>query len=102
MLGTTLSKISSQRHSSIIAGDFNIDLLHYHMQSATQEYRETVTGHNFMPLLILPTRITSKSSTLMDHIYYYEGKSDRDRHFKCGNLVSNLVSDVSDHLPNYF
>jgi len=46
----------------------------------------------------MPTRITSKSATLIDHIYFYEGKSKHDNLFiKSGNLLQ----DISDHLPNY-
>ena len=51
-----------------------------------------------MPVLILPTRNTSKSSTLIDHIYYYEGKLHKESKIKC----DNSLSDISDHLPNYF
>ena len=98
MLETTLSKISQQKHPCIIAGDLNIDLVQCDTQKATQDYLDVVTTNNFMPLLILPTRITSKSSTLIDHIYYYEGKLFKEPKIKCGNLLS----DISDHLPNYF
>jgi len=98
MLETTLSKISQQKHPCIIAGDLNIDLVQCDTQKATQDYLDVVTTNNFMPLLILPTRITSKSSTLIDHIYYYEGKLLKEPKIKCGNLLS----DISDHLPNYF
>jgi len=65
---------------------------------AIHDYLDTVATNNFMPVLILPTRITSKSSTLIDHIYYYEGKLHKESKIKC----DNFLSDISDHLPNYF
>ena len=46
----------------------------------------------------MPTRIISKSATLIDHIYWYEGR---------GNMTNltlksgNLLNDLSYHLPNY-
>ena len=46
----------------------------------------------------MPTRITHKSATLIDHIYYYEGLN------KCDTISvesGNLLTDISDHLPNY-
>jgi len=51
-----------------------------------------------MPTIIMPTRITDLSETLVDHIYYNEGSnSKRDINIKSGNLWC----DVTDHLPNY-
>jgi len=28
-----------------------------------------------MPIIVMPTSITPKSATIVDHIYYYEGKT---------------------------
>ena len=51
-----------------------------------------------MPTVLLPTRVTSTSSTLIDHIYYYEGSNvKRNVAIKSGNLLN----DLSDHLPNF-
>ena len=47
----------------------------------------------------MPTRITIKSATIIDHIYYHAGSN----HKKDLRLTSgNLWSDLTDHLPNYF
>ena len=46
----------------------------------------------------MPTRITSLSATLIDHMYYYEGKKPSE----FVELESgNFLNDLSDHLPNY-
>ena len=46
----------------------------------------------------MPTRVTDHSCTLIDHIYYYEGRSpNKPMHVTCGNIFS----DLSDHLPNF-
>ena len=50
------------------------------------DYLDTVTTNNIIPVQILPTRITSKSSTLIDHIYYYEDKLHKESKIKCGNF----------------
>ena len=97
MVDATLSKISHQKHPCIIAGDFNIDLLQWETHNAVYDYLDAVTTNNFMPLLVLPTRITSRSSTLIDHMYYYQGNSNQELKTKRGILVS----DISDHLPSY-
>jgi hypothetical protein len=54
--------------------------------------------NNFMPLLVMPTRITSNSATLIDHVYYYEGLNAREHiSVKSGNFLE----DITDHLPSY-
>ena len=47
----------------------------------------------------MPTRITNHSATIIDHIYYYEGK-----HNNCdfGIKSGNLLADITDHLANFF
>ena len=47
----------------------------------------------------MPSRITSTSASVIDHMYYFEGKN-----VKCEHNVNagNLWSDITDHLPNYF
>ena len=46
----------------------------------------------------MPTRITSHSATLIDHMSYYEGKEPSE----FVELESgNFLSDLSNHLPNY-
>jgi len=47
--------------------------------------------YNFLPTVVLPTRIREKSVTLIDHIYYYKGKnSEQNFVIKSGNLVNDL------------
>jgi len=57
--------------------------------------------NNFLPVVCMPTRITSKSATIIDHIYYYEGRNC-SKEFKFKISSGNLWSDLTDHLPNYF
>ena len=83
----------------VIAGDFNIDLTKYKVNSDTSDYLNTLILNNFMPTIILPTRITKNSSTLIDHIYYYQGRHI-NQEFEIASV--NLWSDLTDHLPNYF
>ena len=47
----------------------------------------------------MPTRITPRTATLIDHIYYYEGRGVRRGNFEV--CSGNFVSDLNDHLPNY-
>jgi len=51
-----------------------------------------------MPTIIIPTRITSRTATLIDHIYYSESTKNSD---SIKVKTGNFISDISDHLPNY-
>ena len=48
-----------------------------------------------MPSIILPTRLSSKACTLLDHILYYS-KTFRNKLFS-----GNLYVDITDHLANF-
>ena len=98
-LDLSLSKISSQSCPCIIAGDINIDLTKTSVNSKTAEYVSNLLSNNFLPTIVMPTRITPRSSTLIDHLYYYEGKKKNCEDF---DLYSgNFIHDLTDHLPNY-
>ena len=49
----------------------------------------------FMPTIILPTRVTSHTCTLIDHIFYYS-KTRRNNIFS-----GNLFLDITDHFANF-
>ena len=96
-LEATLSKISNQKLPCLIVGDINIDLIKWAHHKPTNEYLDSLITNNFLPLMVLPTRITRKSCTLIDHIYFYEGQHKHVADVRCGNILS----DISDHLSNY-
>jgi len=48
------------------------------------------------PAIIMPTRISSRSATLIDHMYYNEGKTANQI-----NRGGNFFHDLTDHLPKY-
>jgi len=46
----------------------------------------------------MPTRITSRSASLIDHIYYLQGTKTKD----CISVKSgNFLEDITNHLPTY-
>ena len=68
-----LEKISKQKWPCIISGDINLNLLHSEKSPPIENYLNNLILHNFMPVILFPTRISTKSATLIDHIYYFEG-----------------------------
>ena len=98
ILEPTLSKISKGKTPAFIAGDINIDLIKAEANKVTSDYLNCLIMHSFLPIVLLPTRITDNSATVIDHIYYFEGKNKK-KDFTLNS--GNLYCDISDHLPNF-
>ena len=86
-----LNKLNPNKYDMYIVSDINIDLLKYHShQQQTERYLDMIYSLDLLSVITKPTRITSHTATLIDHIYT--------------NTVSRLTSgivtvDISDHLP---
>ena len=90
-LEKSLLKLNKNNLSYYICGDINVDLLKCNEKPVIQRYYDMLFSMGCVPLINLPTRITTKSSTLVDHIY-------------TNNVVNNienyiLLHDITDHLP---
>ena len=86
-LESTVTKITSDSKikDCIITGDIIIDLIKFENQTVVEDYLSTMLRNAFFCLLIiLPTRVTSHTCTLIDHIFYYS-KTHRNNIFS-GNL----------------
>jgi len=94
----TLTQILNCKLPCLIAGDFNIDLKKFQYHQDTKEYFDSLVVNNFSPVIVMPTRITDTSATLIDHIYYSDGTKCRDNSII---TAGNLWCDISDHLPNF-
>ncbi len=86
---------NKKKLTCIIAGDFNIDLCKYNTDKTVGEYLNNLLTNNFQPMIIMPTRITQTSSTIIDHIYV------RNECNRSSAIGGNIFADVSDHLPNF-
>ena len=89
-------KTFNNNNMLLIAGDINIDLLKTNMPS-TQEYLNTMLSYNLIPNIIIPTRVTDRSSTLIDHIFVRLPKS----HMKNKITSGNFITDISDYFSNF-
>ena len=73
-----LSNLTAQQLPGFVAGDRNIGLTKCITSTDTADSVEVLLTNNFMPVIVMPTRITSQSATLIDHIYYFEGAEAKD------------------------
>ena len=92
-LGMLLEKLSKENKTVFLMGDFNVDLLKYDKHNLTNEFLDSLSSNYFLPLILLPTRITMSSKTLIDNIF--SNKISQ-------NITSgNISASISDHLPQF-
>ena len=87
-----MDKISSENKYCVVMGDFNINLLNCESHTPTEQFINDLSAYCLQPHILQPTRITNHTATLIDNIYFNSLGHD------C--VSRNLVSDISDHLPN--
>ena len=73
---------------SAIMGDFNIDLVNYANDRNTGTFYDLCI-YNFRPLILQPTRVTSRTATLIDNIFIND--------ISCHSLGGNITVSISDH-----
>ena len=83
-----------------LIGDLNINVLKYDSDSATTKFIDMLISYNFLPLSLLPTRITDTTSTLIDHIFYKSNVKAKYNNIE-NIFTGTLVTDITDHLANF-
>lgn len=73
----------------LLLGDFNIDLLKSGETSDSENFSD-IFYNSFMPYITSPTRIRSRSRTLIDNIFSTDSSDDL--------IASNIIISISDHL----
>ena len=79
-------------HEIIIGMDHNLDFLKCNKHSPTSEFLELNLKKNLLPCISKPTRVTTKSATLIDNIFI---SSKLQQEIES----SIIISDISDHFP---
>ena len=69
MFNGILSNITKGGKTCYVAGDYNLDILHYSEHALTQEFVESLFSHMLFPLITKPTRITANLAALTDNIF---------------------------------
>ncbi len=87
-------KLKNEKKQLFLMGDFNIDLIKLDSDQDSATFFDTVTSNLLVPHIILPTRITSHSKTLIDNIY-----SNNERFLE--GVSGNLTISISDHLAQF-
>jgi len=90
-LDALLKNLNQKKYQIFILGDINIDFLKCNTHSLTEDYLEMLYTNNMLPVITKPTRITSHTATLIDHIY--------TNSFNQQTVSGIATVDISDHLP---
>ena len=78
-----------------IAGDFSLNLLDHSLNKKLQYYLNLIYQNSFIPTVNKPTRVTRKTSTIIDHIL--------TNLFVNTNFKTSIFKiDISDHSPICF
>ena len=91
LLTNLLSDFSDINTQVILFGDFNLDALKYNIITQVTEYIDLLFSYGFLQLIMKPTRCTSHSATLIDHVVS-NSKAD---FFE--SII--LTTKISDHFP---
>ena len=78
------------RHSSYVcgeSGDYYIDLLKVKTNKHYCEYFDAIISQGFIPKIMLPTRISEHSGTLIDHVF----TSNIDERESSGILLNQIL-----------
>ena len=90
-----LKNLKINERPSWIMGDFNIDLLKSDTHKPTNDFINMMFANSLIPLINRPTRVTSKSATLIDNIFSSNHSVDK------AILQGNLTIDISDHYAQF-
>ena len=93
-LENTLQRLD-RKHVVTVTGDMNIDLMRFNTVEVHSDYASMLFSNEFLPFITFPTRITSHSATLIDHVFIRTPSKEIE-------TVSGIFyASISDHLPNF-
>ena len=69
-LPVLLERISKEKKTVVLLGDFNADLLKYDYDDEVADFLDAIYSTLLLPNISSPTRITSTSATLIDNNIY--------------------------------
>ena len=84
-----MDEINNENKKCVIMGDMNINMLNYGAHNQTDTYVDGIFSRGFLPRIIMPTRVTHRSATLIDHILTNEITS--------ASSSGIIINDVADH-----
>ena len=90
-MDSILNALKNENKRIYITGDFNLNLLNASNDNNIKQFIDTFHSTNLFNTITKPTRVTTTSATLLDHIW----TNDID------NCINNSIiyTSISDHFP---
>ena len=88
-----LDKVNKEKKTLLLMGDFNVNLLHSDNDNSVSNFLDIFGSFSLLPQIILPTRVSYTSKTLIDNIFYDSSNSK--------TISGNLTCNISDHYPQF-
>ena len=89
-----LEKVLFENKEVCLIGDFNINLLNCELNRETVDFLNRYSNSLVLYIIALPTRITPRSKTLIDNIFFSEINE--------APISGNLITDISDYHAQFF
>ena len=94
-----IKKLKNENSYTILAGDYNINLLKISEKKAHSEFFDFLCGQSFVPMITLPTRFDKKSCSLLDHIWLCTPANGAIEPSKASSRVLLKKIAKADHVP---
>jgi hypothetical protein len=91
LLANICNEISILNSPVYIAGDINLDVLHYNDNDNVAEYIDLLFSFGLLQVVTKPTRVSCHSATLIDHVLTNVSTSE--------HKTVVITSKLSDHFP---
>jgi exonuclease III len=86
-----ISKINQSKCDTILAGDYNFDLIKHDANVPTKQFIDLITSSGFSPKITIPTRFGNKSATLLDNFFLKSNTQNLN------SLAGVMLDQISDH-----
>jgi hypothetical protein len=91
LFSNVLNDLAGRNCKIYIFGDFNLDVLKYRSIRNVADYVDLLFSFGFLQVMLKPTRCTTHSASLIDHIVTNSNS--------CSHESVLLISKLSDHFP---
>ena len=87
-----LTNIQKEEKTSMMMGDFNINLLNAETNISISEFYDNMSSHFIAPYILQPIRFAKNPKTLIDNTF--------QSFIELETFSRNLTSRISDHIPH--
>ena len=88
-----LEKLNREDKFCFLMGDFNINSMKINSEYYNSLFYDTICSYLFTSFVIQPTRVTDKSKTLIDNIFFCR--------IEFTTLSGNTMHSVFDHVTSF-